>query len=98
MNENKRVYLVQIHCTVSIDGERVSISHTVPIFEDIDDAIKAMMVNDDSDKTIDDVKEEITRCGMAETIWGPTKIGEWIAKYVHVTLSEEVLIKSSKGS
>lgn len=98
MEENKRVYLVQINCRVSIDGEKVSISHTMPIFEDIDDAIDALLVNDDGEKTIEDVKADIARCGMAETIWGPTKIGDWIAKYVHVTLTEEVLIKSSKGS
>lgn len=98
MKNIKHVYLVEIECKIPIEGDLVKVSNRIGLYEDIDDAIDAMLMNDDSDLTVDDVKKELSCRGMAETTWGPTKIGAEIAKDVHVTISEEALIKSTKGS
>lgn len=98
MNDIKRVYLVELVCNLTINGDPVKVGNTIGIYEDIDDAIDAMMINDDSELTIADAKKMLQRCGTAESTWGATKIGSHIATKVHVTTTEHVLVKSSKGS
>lgn len=99
MKNIQHVYMVEIECKIPIEGDLVKVSNRIGLYEDIDDAIDAMLMNDDSDIKIEDVKKELSCRGMAETTWGPTKIGAEIAKDVHVTISEERLIlKSTKGS
>ena len=98
MNDIKRVYLVELDCTLEIGNDRVKVENTIGIYEDIDDAVNAMMMNDDSELTMEDAKNEILRCGTMETMWGPTKIGNFIATKVRVTTTEHALVKSSKGS
>lgn len=97
MENIQHVYLVEIECLLPIEGDLVKIRNVVGLYEDIDVAIAGLLMNDDSDLTIDDVKKELARCGMAESTWGPTKIGNEIAKDVHVTMTEHALIKK-KGS
>ena len=61
MNDIKRVYLVELVCNLTINGDPVKVENTIGIYEDIDDAIDAMMMNDDENAMLNTEVEILRR-------------------------------------
>lgn len=93
---NKTVYAFEVDYDTTIGLDKLHSHNLVGIFEDIDDAIKAAMMNCDSDLTEQDIRDGLEAEGYCEVWWHPMMIGENFAKHVVATLTGHVLITSSK--
>lgn len=94
---NKRVYEFSVDYDTSIGLDKLHAHNTVGIFEDIDDAIKAALINADSDFTEQDVKDGLEGEGTVNICWNSMKLpAELYANHVVATLTEHILITSSK--
>lgn len=95
---NKRVYEFSVDYDTTIGIDKLHAHNTVGIFEDIDDAIKAALANSDDDWTEQDARDGLEDEGTVDICWHSMKVGELYANHVVATLTEHVLITSSKGS
>jgi len=95
---NKFVYTFEVDYDTTIGTDKLHSHNLVAICEDIDDAIKAAMVNCDSDLTEQDIRYGLEVEGYCEVWWHPMMIEGNFAKHVVATITEHVLTPSSKGS
>ena len=95
---NKYVYAFEVDYDTNIGMDKFHSHNLVAIYEDIDDAIKAAMMNCDSDLTEQDIRDGLEAEGYCEVWWHPMIIGENFAKHVAATITEHVLTPSNKGS
>lgn len=93
---NKTVYAFEVDYDTTIGLDKLHSHNLVGIFEDVDDAIKAAMMNCDSDLSEQDIRDGLEAEGYCEVWWHPMMIGENFAKHVVATLTEHVLITPSK--
>ncbi len=95
---NKFVYTFEVDYDTTIGLDKLHSHNLVAIYEDIDDAIKAAMMNSDSDLTEQDIRDGLEAEGYCEVWQNPMMIGDNFAKHVVATVTEHVLTPSNKGS
>ena len=96
--DNKFVYTFEVDYDTTIGGDKLHSHNLVAIYENIDDAIKAAMMNCDSDLTEQDISDDLENEGYCEIWWHPMIVGDNFAKHVVATITEHVLTPSNKGS
>lgn len=95
---NKFVYTFEVDYDTTIRVDKLHSHNLVAIYEDIDDAIRAAMMNCDSDLTEQDIRDGMEAEGYCEVWWHPMVVGDNFAKHVVATITEHVLTPSNKGS
>ena len=93
---NKLVYEVSVDYDTTINGDKLHAHNTIGIYEDVDDAVEAAMINSDDDLTAEDAKRSIDLEGYVGICGHPMMIGGVYAKHVVATVTEHALITSTK--
>ena len=89
---NKLVYTFEVDYDTTIGLDKLHSHNLVGIYENVDDAIKAAMVNSDSDLTELEIRDLIEGEGFCEVWWHPMMIGKNFARHVVATITEHALI------
>lgn len=95
---NKFVYTFEVDYDTTIGSDKLHAHNLVAIYEDIDDAIKAAMINSDSDLTEQNIRDAIKAEGCCDICFNSMRVGACCANHVVATITEHVLTPSNKSS
>lgn len=95
--ESASVYILELDYEINAFGGKGKIHSIDDVYEDLDDAVKAVMENADSDVDEASVYETMEELGEVELWWHPMMIGNETATHIFATLTERTVIKKSKA-